>query len=299
LRALTAWELTALATSLQSLTAVVASARYSWRTVDVGWERPHGEVVLVGPSGTEGRGELVAFTPEEHAAFDPGAVPLGLVAVGELELVGYERCAVEAALIDLALRQRAASLRDHVERTVPDIVDVGVCLSFGAVPMPRPDARLKIDHLPGADYAEMDVVVLDYKGKHALVELPDVIFEDPPAACRKPWSLDQSIALPTDVNAAADAGATHINLKAPRMSGFVAAIQAAAVARARGLAPYWGGMWELGVGRAHALEVAALVCPDAVNDIAPRSFLRGRSVAVRMDRLGFGGGRGLSSRMDG
>ena len=82
-----------------------------------------------------------------------------------------------------------------------------------------------------------------------------------------------------------------MNLKAPRMGGPLEV--ARGLERARGdCVPR--GMFEVGVGRVQARQLAALYCPTGPNDLAPNRaepLTQGREnspVLVRLDQPGFG-----------
>jgi len=55
------------------------------------------------------------------------------------------------------------------------------------------------------------------------------------------------------------------------MGGVLEALDGAARCAARGIRIYFGGMFELEVGRSQLLSLAALLAPDEPNDIAPIS----------------------------
>ncbi len=85
-----------------------------------------------------------------------------------------------------------------------------------------------------------------------------------------------------------------MNLKPARMGGVLAALDAAMTCAAHGIALYMGGMFEIDVGRRQLQALAALLCPDGPNDVAP--IARANATAARPERLavddaapGFGG----------
>jgi L-alanine-DL-glutamate epimerase-like enolase superfamily enzyme len=85
-----------------------------------------------------------------------------------------------------------------------------------------------------------------------------------------------------------------VNLKPARMGGVLAALDAAAACTARGIALYVGGMFEIDVGRRQLQALAALLCPDGPNDVAPigragAPAARPERLAVDGDAPGFGG----------
>lgn len=59
-----------------------------------------------------------------------------------------------------------------------------------------------------------------------------------------------------------------VNLKAPRMGGPLELLRGLEIALRAGAPVYLGGMFELGVGRAQARQLAALYCGGGPNDLA-------------------------------
>ena len=277
--------------------------------------RPSSLVRLSG-RGHSGQGENVAFEPGEHARFartvsewfrehacerslDVGSA---LPALPSL----YERAALEAALIDLALRQASLTL---AELTGVERRPLGFVASLGTTENPRDAIRvlragrfeggLKLDADPGWSRAVLTslrgvtgVEIVDFKrrGDAAFVRdlaalFPDARLEDPPDTlapdAMPPARLARDAALlgETDVEATLARGES-VNLKAPRMGGPLAVLRSLALVerrarpstlstmpRSEGRA-YVGGMFEVGVGRTQARTLAALYCPDAPNDLA-------------------------------
>jgi o-succinylbenzoate synthase len=79
------------------------------------------------------------------------------------------------------------------------------------------------------------------------------------ASTSTPLALDESLTSLDAVHSALLAGAADVvSVKPARMGGLAAAAAAVALASARGVACFVGGMFELGVGRAAALAVAGL-----------------------------------------
>lgn len=245
---------------------------------------------LVGRRGTVG--ELSALLPRDT------------------EAARWRRAAVEGALLDLALRQADRSLADLAGAAggldARGGVPIRYLVSFDACADPAarlralrttfPSARFKVDVDPGwseqAARALADtgaVAVLDFKGRgdartaeRLAALLPDARIEDPPVGAELPAervARDQPV---IDLPAAARvvAAAEALNLKAPRLGGFLAALEAAALALDAGTPLYLGGMFEVDVGRRQARALAALLCPASENDLAP---LRGVEVAVDVD----------------
>lgn len=107
----------------------------------------------------------------------------------------------------------------------------------------------------------------------------------------------------TDEHAVATARARGeaVNLKAPRMGGPLALLRGLERALAPSEHPhdarvpaYFGGMFEVGVGRQQARQLAALYCDAAPNDLAlnqtaePSALRTSSPVVIRLDRPGFG-----------
>lgn len=207
----------------------------------------------------------------------------------------YRRAALEGALLDLAFRQANCSLSALLGR--PPAAPVRYLFSFDAtrataehvasVRARNPAARFKLDVDPA--WTEREVAALaslacveTFDGKHrgdralwALLRarFPHALFEDPPREFLDevrsgPTSEDQTVVTLEDVQRACAAGAA-VNVKAPRMGGFLAALDALERARAAGRLAYVGGMFEVSVGRAQARCLAALCTPEGPNDLAP------------------------------
>ena len=285
--------------------------------------RPHALATLAG-GGREGRGEHVGFSADAHQAFAaraarcaPFAGTVGAYAVEVLgALPAHDRAALEAAAVDLALRQRGATLfalAGAAPRPLRYVV------SFGRTPDPAAAARaagdvgLKVDVDPSwaastlhALAAAGRVEVLDWKGggtradhERAHAVFPDALVEDPdPAAA--PWSaslarrlsVDQALLAPADLDRLPVAPVAA-NLKPARLGGVLALLDTAAACAARGVAIYLGGMFELDAGRRQLHALAALLCPDAPNDVAPiprddRPLARPPRLAVDATAPGFG-----------
>jgi O-succinylbenzoate synthase len=270
--------------------------------------RPTGLAVLRG-RGLWGSGECVAWTSAEQEEFAAACDRLALPAsatVGELSTLlaedlddPYHRAAVEGAVIDLALRQAGTSpfgLAGVAPRPV------AFCRSLGGIedPLPAiaavlardPWARIKID-VPAAGWPAPTwkalsetrrVVVLDFKRGAGLDQvrlahaaIPEAWLEDPPAEAvtldpRGSWR--DRVALDGYVLAAVDLDDPEIppaavNVKAPRVGGWMEAFRCLEECRRRGLHAYVGGMFEVGPGRLQARVLASLFTADAWNDVAP------------------------------
>jgi len=290
-----------LAAALAELRIVVEHAEVVCGTAAVrsypGGARPTSTVVIAG-RGVAGRGENVAWTAEAHARLDVGAVPRGTGRLGEWATAiasgirePYARAAVEAAAIDLALRQAGTNVFELAD-VAP--APVRYVVSFERVTDPVARARaepgpvaLKVDADPSWDDATWAaltstgrVAVLDFKGAGRAPELErahralhDALLEDPGDAA---WSgsLRRRLALDAAIVSAAALDdvvvrPVAVNLKPARMGGVLEALRCAARCADRGIAIYIGGMFEVAVGRRQLRALAAVLCPDATNDIAP------------------------------
>jgi hypothetical protein len=273
--------------------------------------RPLTMVALSG-QGHTGWGEHVAFSDDEQQAFVHAVETYFAAAQGPVaeilraQIPAYARAALEGALIDLAMRQAALSLRDLTGVAASSLRWV---TSF-ADPDPAARARacggeVKVDVDPAwsdatiAALAREPVAILDFKGAgtpalaaRLTAAFPAAIFEDPPAGTTARLARDRSLLTEADVAAAAARGEA-VNLKAPRLGGWLVLLRALARARAAGATAYFGGMFEVGPGREQARQLAALYCADAPNDLAPLAgglgSMEGLSPSrIRLDGPGFG-----------
>jgi len=265
--------------------------------------RPTSIVTLSG-NGASGRGEHVGWTREAHTRFRDRAADALLpttTTVGDLCARWHERfheaydaAAVEAAAIDLALRQADASLASLADRPA---VETRYVVSFATSHDPVEDlarvlgastVQAKIDVDPDWEDSIFDalaatgrVAILDWKRTGTRVQheaaherLPDALFEDPgPAPCNGTPAIagqrsldgpfiraDALAPLPRPVAA---------NVKPARMGGVLEALDGVAWCQRHGVAVYFGGMFEIGPGRRQLLALASLLAPDGPNDIAP------------------------------
>jgi hypothetical protein len=248
----------------------------------------------------EGRGENVAWTTTAHEEFRSRMklVPRGRwvlrdwsAAVAERFEQPYERAALEAAAIDVGLRQRAMDLAALVAAE-PRPVRYVVSFERVADPVARAadehrDVELKIDVDPAWDDATFAalgaigrVAVLDFKGagtdldaERAHDAIPRALVEDPGGGdwsrpLRRWISFDAPV---TSVEAlrTLPIRPVAVNVKPGRMGGVLEAVACAARCAEAGIAIYLGGMHEVGPGRGQLAAMAALLCPEAPNDIAP------------------------------
>lgn len=299
----------ALARALAALPVVVEDVRWTATPRSVpsypGGRRPHSVVTLAG-AGASGAGEHVGWSDADHARF--GAAAPTLAPRGRRPLGGwaadlawrapepYDRAALEAAAIDLALRQAGTNLF-ALAALAP--APVRYVVSFDRRPDPAAAARelraavpaveLKVDVDPAWDEAAWRalaatgaVAVLDWKGggapaeherahrlfRHALLEDPgpgDVPWS---AGVRSRLAADATVLRAVDV-AALPVAPVAVNVKPARMGGVLEALACVAACAARGIVVYVGGMFEVGPGRAQLQALAALLCPEGPNDVAP------------------------------
>jgi hypothetical protein len=278
--------------------------------------RPHSTVTLAG-AGERGCGEHVGWSDEVHAAFASRPIPSGTSTIGEWSArlrarPPYERAALEAAAIDLALRQHRTSLFE-LAGVAP--APVRYVVSFARAADPVAEARhvaageleVKVDADPGWDEftwrrlaSLLQVAVVDFKmvgriadHERAHAHVPDAWIEDPKPG-RGPWSPSLLARLSADADvtsvAALDAlipRPAAVNVKPARMGGVLESISCLVRCRAEGIATYVGGMFEVGVGRAQLLTLASIFCPDGPNDIAPLLVTGSRPPRL-VARAGFG-----------
>jgi len=267
--------------------------------------RPSATVSLSG-HGIIGRGEHVDWTRADHERFCTHAtetVPHGRWGLGawaaamrEQTPWPYARAALEAAAIDLALRQAGTTLGGLVD-VLPR--PVRFVLSFGRRADPAaeiarwreqgPGLLFKIDVDPGwttATYETLGrleaVAILDFKGggsardhEHAHCVMPEALIEDP-AVAAAPWSASLAARVSFDALVTCAGDLTRlpvppaaINIKPARMGGVLEALRCAAACDVARVPIYFGGMFEIGVGRRQLWALAALLAPDGPNDVAP------------------------------
>jgi len=278
--------------------------------------RPTSVVTLAG-RGARGVGEHVGWTAAVHARFRDETVPrvpaggwtveTWSAAVAERTADPYERAALEAAAIDLALRQAGttcAALLGARLRPVRYVVSFGIEVDplTALARESRGECKIDVDaawsdEVLAAVASSGRVAVVDWKtgGETAEHErlhqaLPSALIEDPGAAAGA-WSTsafaervsaDGWLARAADLDALPRAPAA-VNVKPGRMGGVLEALALAARAEARGIATYVGGMFEVGPGRSQIQVLAALLSPDGPNDVAPLA-VAGRE-ASRPQRL--------------
>ena len=295
--------------------AAVACASYP------GGARPSSTVTLTG-SSHEGRGEHVGWTDAEHHDFanassrlSAGTFTLDDWSRAVAALPPYDRAALEAAAVDLALKQNGTNL---FELAGIDPRPVRYAVSFARVSDPVAEARtletgelpLKIDADP--DWPEDTWIALARLGTVAVVDfklggcpddhdracrhLPNAWLEDPrPAAAAWMPRVARRLSADAAVTSAAaldalDPRPAAVNVKPARMGGVLEALRCIERAARLGIEAYVGGMFEVGIGRTQLLALAAITSPDGANDIAPLLMNAPRPLRLRVDAdaSGFG-----------
>jgi len=186
----------------------------------------------------------------------------------------YRRWALEAAALDLSLRQAELSFADLVAaplRPVRFVVSPpqGQSSRF-------PAARLKLDAAEIEPRHPVDIVDFKLSGDRALAErvrllYPDALFEDPPVPLDDKVSWDIPIRSAADVRSLVSRPAA-INVKPARLGSLRALFQLYDECGKEGIALYGGGQHELGPGRRQIQLLASLFHPDAPNDVAPAAY---------------------------
>lgn len=266
--------------------------------------RPTSCVELNG-AGCSGKGEHVGWTTADHQQFakQAGSLPSGRRTLAEFRREisttsghPYDRAALESAALDLALHQNRISLSALAGRAHAPLRYV---LSFAAPEHPveavrrwrhdAPGIGLKLDvdpQWPDETLAELHALggieILDSKGRgtaRSVARLanafPHSILEDPaapealPDERRARLSLDAAVAGTSPLAAIEELRPAWVNLKVPRMGSVLGLLEVAAACATRGIGFYFGGMFEVGVGRKQARSLASLLCPEASNDLGP------------------------------
>jgi hypothetical protein len=267
--------------------------------------RPSSTVRLDGALRS-GRGEHVGWTPEAHQRFAARVSDSSLRGswtVGQLSdrlrdafSEPYDRAAIEAAAVALALAQNDTGLGGILG---VEPAPVRYVVSFDAASDPSPKMREELRSCPTREF-KLDVdpeweddqleriadageiAILDFKGRGSAVDhlrfarrFPDALLEDALAwetlaspKMRSRSSVDAPLVSAEEVRRL-DPPPAAVNVKPARMGGVLQAIEAIAHARERGLEVYFGGMFEVGVGRRQLQSLASLLCPDGPNDVAP------------------------------
>lgn len=243
--------------------------------------------------GHEGEGEDVTFQADDVLATASGLDALcggstladAWERLDRLELFtrspehavvrNYRRWAVQAAALDLALRQAGLSLGEHLGRA-PQPVRFVVSPARSHVRR-FPAARLKLDAEDLEPGLPVDIVDFKAQGDARLVDrvlelYPGALLEDPPVAvagARLSWdigvhSLEAVLRLGERPAA--------VNVKPARLGDVATLFELYEGCASEGIALYGGGQHELGPGRPQIQILAALFHPDAPNDVAPSAY---------------------------
>jgi L-alanine-DL-glutamate epimerase-like enolase superfamily enzyme len=296
-----------------------------------GGPRPSSVVRVLG-GGHIGQGENVAFDAAEHVRFASSAhawfqslphATLRVATAPQKAGTPYERAAFEAALIDLGLRQAGLSLFD-LTGTRSAALRFVASFAAGSDParvMAEQRAQgyggdFKVDVDPTWSPAtiatlarEPSIVILDFKARgeaqfaqQLATLLPRAVLEDPPSGLADftPSSQHHRISRDAPLHDAsavsrAVARGEAVNLKAPRMAGPLEVLRGLDHALGANTLAYLGGMFEVGIGRRQAQQLAALYCATAPNDLAPNlpstvtPTARSNSpLTIHLDNPGFG-----------
>ena len=223
----------------------------------------------------------------------------------------YRRWAFESAALDLALRQAGRPLHDVIglePRPVRFVNSLGLGKEPSIEPVRRriarsPGVRFKLDAEASWPPALVDEVAataavdtIDFKGHYGLevedagalgplydrvlAAFPNAYLEDPhdlPEIAQRLRDHLERVSYDAPIHDAADIGATPldgraVNVKPSRIGSLreLFEVYARCVRERRPM--YGGGMGELGAGRGQIQLLAALVHPDAPNDVAPSAY---------------------------
>jgi hypothetical protein len=250
-------------------------------------------VVRMRGLGVEGLGEDVTFQAGDLLrAPPPRRVWAGIATLGDLwakldaedlflrppefsVVRNYRRWALEAAALDLALRQGELSFPDLVGAPLRPV-------RFVVSPPQRESsrfaaARLKLDAAEIEPGHAVDIVDFKLGGDRPLAErvrafYPEAFFEDPPLSLDDTKvSWDIPIRSADDVRSLASRPAA-INVKPARLGSLRALFQLYDECAKEGIAVYGGGQHELGPGRRQIQLLASLFHPNAPNDVAPGGY---------------------------
>ena len=277
-------------------------------------------IVSLAGGGEEGLGEDVVYDAAEHDWFP--SLPTGehtlatfSAALDGLDLfrapveqqaaLDLRRWGIEAAAVDLALRQAGTTLGEAVGVEPQPVTFVVSTRATALDPLLDlyPSLRFKLDPTP--EWTDEVVHALAARGVVDCVDLkgayhgtavdnppdaalyrrvaegfPDAWIEDPaltpettavlePHRDRVTW--DAPIHSWADVEALPFAPRC-LNCKPSRFGTVERLLEFYDRCRERGIALYGGGQFELGVGRGQIQLLAALFHPDAPNDVAPGAF---------------------------
>jgi len=252
-------------------------------------------VLRVSGLAEEGAGEDVTFQPDDLLVDPPPLDWRSITRLADLwELLeeadlfdraprydvvrSYRRWAIEAATLDLALRQAGLRLADVLGMELQPLRFVVSPAAGCAHAVHGASLKLDAPHLePG-----LPVEIIDFKAAgdeelvaRALALYPDALLEDPPIV--PPVG---SVSWDIPIRSARDLGSVEriaaVNVKPARVGSLRAVLALYEACATRGIPAYGGGQFELGPGRGQAQLLAALFHPDAPNDLAPSRYYAGR-----------------------
>ena len=264
--------------------------------------------------GHEGVGEDVSYEEALQLAFTDDAIPdlTGEHTVESFSALiagqpGYRPWGLEAAALDLALRQAELPLADAVgrePRPVRYVVSQNKLAEWRAF---YPDLRFKLDASDSwtdevvAELAATGTVdVVDLKGLYegewvdatpsaelygrVATAFPDAWLEDPRLNEETRPVLDphrRRITWDFPIHSAADVEAlpfppTCLNSKPSRFGSVQRLFDFYDHCDGQGIALYGGGQFELGPGRGQIQHLASLFHADTPNDVAPREYNTGQ-----------------------
>jgi hypothetical protein len=298
--------------------------------VSSGFTRKTTTIRLLG-GGEEGLGEDVTYEATEHDAQLARGPVLSLAGEWTIDsfsqhlseqplfatpperdvYIDYRRWGFESAALDLALRQKGATLGEAVGRELRPLTYV-VSTRLGEPPAVErvqgwldlyPGLRFKLDAT--SDWTDELVTQLrelgcvdsvDFKGhytgtvvdqgadpalyRRVIEGLPGIWLEDPKIDDGTRPILEEVAAQVTwdaiihsveDIEALPWPPKT-VNVKPSRFGSIERLFAAYDYCEERGIGVYGGGQFELGVGRGHIQYLAALFHPDTPNDVAPGGF---------------------------
>ena len=287
-------------------------------------------VVRLGGGGVQGLGEDVTYEAADQERFQQATIawPRGefdltrfSAALDDIELFkqppqlsayhDYRRWALEAAALDLALRQAGRTLAEQLEAP-PRPVRFAVSMGLGNPPSTDklhalirrvPNPRFKLDansewsqHLLDEIAALNAVDVVDFKGaykgtpvdtvpdaqlyRRVAETLPQAVLEDPAwidetAAALEPYheriSWDAPIHSVGDIEALPFA-ARVMNLKPSRFGTLERLCEAYDYCARHDITMYGGGQFELDIGRLQIQTLASLFHADGPNDVSPVAY---------------------------
>jgi hypothetical protein len=260
--------------------------------------------------GEEGVGEDVTYEEAHHQGFElpdlVGEHTVDSFSARVADSPGYRRWGLEAAALDLALRQAGQYLAAALRREPRPVTFVVSQRKVHELLALYPQLRFKLDALDEwtddtvAELAATGAVdVVDLKGlyegdwvdatpsadlyRRVANAFPEAWLEDPrlndetrpvlePHHDRITWDLP--------IRSVADVDALEfpprcLNSKPSRFGSVRNLFDFYDACADRGIAVYGGGQFELGPGRSQIQHLASLFHPDGPNDVAPKEYNEG------------------------